>query len=708
MSSFWDQNKGSIKSGLATAGKYGYQGTKFVAKTGYHAGKQHYNNTRGIKTDDTGSSSASFRDAAPVTSLPDVSNLPPPPLKPGQSSYHGPARQSGMSDTSTRHVPVPPAQGPTPEIQYTGTPVPSQAPQVSQSVFPVSEELPKYTPLSIPPSAVPAPTVPRPLASLPPTAENNIDSPGMLRLDTSSTATQGTIINQRAVPAVPGMPSSGFQTLGISDNAITLDTTKPDDAATHELAPAIPQRTYMRAPAPIPIQPVASETPLETPATYDNDNTSGSDIGVKPYVWKSPEDKEKSKVKIPKVELASLSEPPRHRDRTPSASGASSPQNVLASPASTGLRSCGSPVMPGQWQTSLEQDHVLDDKMVDETNLEQLEKGVSGRYTNTGAVNFPPPPRASRTDSNQHSKSAANMAIAANGSGIANAPRKPPSLPQRSSQSASITALPPRPKSQTPALATRNSEKDAQPIQSAVVGSYNSSPQVNFVPPPKPFRRDMPSSKSVPAKPVAPVIPQRTTGTYDTHHDDKSPPPYRDVEPLESQPSIISPRANSPISIAKEKKLPPPKKAIPQTLQNLARNNESNQDTPSKKVPPPKPSRRGVAAPPKPARKPQLPGTPGINGGSEETDKLDTELQARLKLRRSTAERTPSARQNNDELSASMHADRIRPTIPPVKPKSPPMAANDNNEVEDQDQNPFQRYLRNAVPLENDRLHKFG
>lgn len=51
MSDFWNKNKGSIKSGLLTVGKYGYQGTKYVAKTGYHLGKNQYNAHKGkVKT----------------------------------------------------------------------------------------------------------------------------------------------------------------------------------------------------------------------------------------------------------------------------------------------------------------------------------------------------------------------------------------------------------------------------------------------------------------------------------------------------------------------------------------------------------------------------------------------------------------------------------------------------------------------------------
>ena len=46
MGDFWENNKGSIKSGLLSAGKYSYQGTKYVAKAGYSASKKHYNNSK--------------------------------------------------------------------------------------------------------------------------------------------------------------------------------------------------------------------------------------------------------------------------------------------------------------------------------------------------------------------------------------------------------------------------------------------------------------------------------------------------------------------------------------------------------------------------------------------------------------------------------------------------------------------------------------
>ncbi|CDO92467.1 unnamed protein product [Kluyveromyces dobzhanskii CBS 2104] len=85
MSNFWDNNKGSIMSGLSTAGKYGYQGTKAVAKAGYKAGKTHYNNSQGRKnTDDDSQDNYVSESVSDVSRLQDPRMFPPPPLRPGQ------------------------------------------------------------------------------------------------------------------------------------------------------------------------------------------------------------------------------------------------------------------------------------------------------------------------------------------------------------------------------------------------------------------------------------------------------------------------------------------------------------------------------------------------------------------------------------------------------------------------------------------------
>lgn len=96
MSDFWDKNKGSIKSGLLTAGKYSYQGTKYVAKTGYQAGKSQYQTNK--KNRKNGGAKGNGNDdeeefdrgePAPITRLNDPKSFPAPPLRQGQNQYAG-------------------------------------------------------------------------------------------------------------------------------------------------------------------------------------------------------------------------------------------------------------------------------------------------------------------------------------------------------------------------------------------------------------------------------------------------------------------------------------------------------------------------------------------------------------------------------------------------------------------------------------------
>lgn len=72
-------------SGLASAGKYGYQGTKYVAKAGYKASKTHYNNSQGKKNVEESSDEGYMSESASdLSHLQDPKMFPPPPLKPGQ------------------------------------------------------------------------------------------------------------------------------------------------------------------------------------------------------------------------------------------------------------------------------------------------------------------------------------------------------------------------------------------------------------------------------------------------------------------------------------------------------------------------------------------------------------------------------------------------------------------------------------------------
>ncbi|CAL9732384.1 hypothetical protein MOUN0_N08724 [Monosporozyma unispora] len=112
MSDFWDKNKGSIKSGLLTAGKYGYQGTKYVAKTGYQVGKSQYQANK--KNRKNGGSKAKGNDndeeiekgePTPINRLNDPHNFPAPPLRQGQMQYAGNGQYVSAENTPIANTP---------------------------------------------------------------------------------------------------------------------------------------------------------------------------------------------------------------------------------------------------------------------------------------------------------------------------------------------------------------------------------------------------------------------------------------------------------------------------------------------------------------------------------------------------------------------------------------------------------------------------
>ncbi|SCW01275.1 LAFE_0D08988g1_1 [Lachancea fermentati] len=164
MSNFWDNNKGSIMNGITTAGKYGFQGTKFVAKAGYKAGKQHYNSSKNRREGKTSSNDSDNEDIysnkspSPVTHLVDPSNFAPPPLRAGQKQYRSdgslaeglPSSNVSSGVSSSISQPAPGSQGPpsypqqapvvnmpqTADQQWAQRPQPASATQVGSRPLP--------------------------------------------------------------------------------------------------------------------------------------------------------------------------------------------------------------------------------------------------------------------------------------------------------------------------------------------------------------------------------------------------------------------------------------------------------------------------------------------------------------------------------------------------------------------------------------------
>lgn len=82
MSEFWNNNKDTIGAGLKTVGKYSYKSTKFVAKTGYQAGKSHYQNSKAKREGRTQEGSDDSGQTTPNVHInyKDPSAFPPPPV----------------------------------------------------------------------------------------------------------------------------------------------------------------------------------------------------------------------------------------------------------------------------------------------------------------------------------------------------------------------------------------------------------------------------------------------------------------------------------------------------------------------------------------------------------------------------------------------------------------------------------------------------
>lgn len=162
MSGFWDNNKDSIKSGLVSAGKYSYQGTKFVAKTGYSASKKHFNESKKKrdskdkkkkkkkkkhgKSSDTESEYETDSDYEPgpsrsLESFQNPSAFPPPPLKAGQMQY-GSGGTVVTGDGFSPSVTMPNQQGYQPQMQQGYQPQMQQGyqPQMQQGYQPQMQQ----------------------------------------------------------------------------------------------------------------------------------------------------------------------------------------------------------------------------------------------------------------------------------------------------------------------------------------------------------------------------------------------------------------------------------------------------------------------------------------------------------------------------------------------------------------------------------------
>lgn len=759
MSDFWDRNKGSIMSGIATAGKVGYQGTKFVAKTGYKAGKQQYNNSRGINKERSESSESLPSAPLPASSLVDVTKFPPPPLKPGQNQYHG---GKGGSSPVPASVPTVFSAGAPQTTSNTNLAALSQqvSQQMPQTAYPsTTTAYPSTTtathtapaqnygqvrsatsttyqtePLPTPPTGL-STNSPATLPSYTPTTQHSSQT---LHLDTASIVTHAPNITQRAVPAPASIPPAEFNhhPAAAPQNAPPqLQTPQPSITPK---APEIPGRTYIRAPAALPDHVASEQIPApalttaaedQKPASSTENSGLTSPIGnVNPYKWKDPEElRESMKIKIQSVDLAVLPTPPVHRHRSQSPTSLTSSPGASLTERISHKPQVSIPPSPKSDNTGTLNNSTQavkntsgDDLNHSEPQEEQPNRGIAGKYDSVANVSFPPPPKPSKWEP-QAPVSAAPKPTARITPNPTN--RSKPPLPQRASTSSSIPSSSETSYKRT--LDKPNLDK-AEP-RKGIAGHYNSEITMNFQPPPKPFRSG--SELSQPERKVAVSHATQNKVPAAAHsHGENNPVPPPAYSPVELPPRqrVDSPAALSNglssngialpgtagFEIPKTKKMPPLKKALPEALQSASTDSiehigNSSHSKSKAKTPPPKPARKESLN--------LISRTGSTTQG--QSNGLRADLEAALKFRQTPSQPGSKSSLKKPSSVTDLKSQGIAVAPPPVKPKAPSAVKKQgtvhashepstNDAADIDNDNPFQRYLRNAVPLENDRLHK--
>ncbi|KAL3233798.1 hypothetical protein RNJ44_03838 [Nakaseomyces bracarensis] len=792
MSEFWNNNKDSIKSGVLAAGKYGYQGTKFVAKTGYKAGKSQYDKSKGKREGRASDDSDNSGHSTPNVNLnyQDPTNFPPPPTKPGQLQYRSTNTSLGTTNNSNYSLPQQ-TQQPEPVLNPISSVPPNQ--QYERAMMPLPSN---------------------------PSSEHQGQQQGLP--------------NTRPQPQIPAqqqLPNNSIQQQQYAPPPQEQQQYAPPTLQQQQYAPPPDQQQYMSTQVHSNQQNMHSEQqsfgerPIQKQGSgpYQNSGSAHSStphFEVKPFDPDDPANK--PKIEIPQVDVNNFAPPPSHQDRTtlirpkkitPVSSGSSTPANKssVISREGTGpkktdpnrssnhINSTEQPraAIVGKFDDKIDVGFAPPPKPFKRTELRHSNEKISidlnttkpaPPYNAQGAEAAPPPPaRAqdeSTTNRDQLEEPITNSSIVGAYKENIEIGFAPPPKPFRRNESGSINngknispvpptekntnAIPPSLPSRTGRPNTTNSKNGAknEPVpRAAIVGQFHET-AVNFAPPPRPFRRTetdiekrQPSSLNSSASPgnrdaaistseatsFQTAEPQRdtTTNTDGKKGDiNEMPPPPKPFRKNDG-PSPVS-KSNpattmQPITMTilddeyddeydlqndkiepiqsfdktellasiKNKKKPAPKPAPkPKNLSSnidkssrdpnnmksnsptvIPRPNESNMLPISSFPPPPKPLRRS---------------TREVRVNSEEEpkgiDKGPKSIDDTPKIHTNSKKQPPPI--------APRKANSSGKPAPPVPRKKASLGDGDAESSTDSDDNPFSKYLKDAVPTESDRLHK--
>ena len=765
MSGFWDNNKDSIKSGLVSAGKYSYQGTKYVAKTGYSASKKHFNESKKKRdakdkkkkkkkhdkdSDSEYETDSDYESGEPSRSLETLQNpsaFPPPPLKAGQMQYgsggnivtgdgSSPAvsmpNQQGYQQPMQQGYQQPIQQGYQPQMQQgyqqpmqrEAMQLPPQQQGYQQGYQqPMQQQPMQQRPMQQPQQMLPVPGQQPPLAQ-----RQAMQLPGEPQVQpygqqTEQQPQQQMVPGQLPPRQVPSLPTGNRP-------AMSLPNTGQNT----------PQSGYMT-----PASNSVSMTNIQEQNHEDSepkDFTPGPHYEVKPFNQAAyEENKDKKMIEIKQSDISTFAPPPSHKDRganmrprrtlngsNSTGSLQTSNRNIasMKNSVETTTQNRSTPTIPdNKSETSNSETGSIEVESQETKSDEPPKAAVLGAYQEP-TTTFAPPPKPRGIPQPVRN----SPAVARSGPKIVS-PASTTSLPARPSLPTRSTGSSIEPTQPAAEIASQTSEtssiatsaKEPEEHKAPILGTYVEKP-VAFAPPPKPFRdvetnqhkqvgsssvpvasSSQTSISSGPPPPARTSLPSRGDSTTSVGSDSKP------------KPHVVSP-PNSGNMRDVSSFLPPPKPF---------RHTESTQEkTPSREVDENKPLVTKKKAPP-----PVKPKKPNMLNNSSFSKVYSTPSDSPTPLtKRSTAptlgkknpppvvkpkpknlSRTNTSPINDiaNELS-SVHLRHTRqgPPVPTSRHHSEPSipdATGTTKTNTENDVNPFSIYKKDAVPLDEDRIH---
>lgn len=463
---------------------------------------------------------------------------------------------------------------------------------------------------------------------------------------------------------------------------VQTDVSSPTSGSLHSVQNTVPAQgappaNYSRARLGSP--PLPSRAPHPLPDSAASISTPPSVPSVTPFDFSDPQERrEARRLPTTSVDLSALPPPPTHRDRgsTPDlAPGERAPislrsdENLSDGPevaqqesgfnkpqtrarASSPPRSV--PVSDGDVSpVAVKKDH--------ESESEVEKSGIAGQFDYNVKVDYAPPPKPHRNVADTTSKnSTSRVAIPPPKPNLAGED-VPPQLPRRQGSSSTLKT--------------------------------NVSNESSFLPPPKPFR---PTHTSQPAGATShsslPTTSARSSAPISIDLSSFPPPP---VQRRSSARSVLSKPASVEGDSGDSKPTPRGRIPVDATFEiNQETELHNSTDVHGKKAGPPvvKPKPKNLSS-----KGPEHTNGPDVSAIANE---LST-----VKLRNTGSgflNSNPGAKKRSPPPAVPRKKDSLK-QAPPVPRKS---ASLRTRQEESEDPNPFEHYLKSAVPTENDRLHR--